>query len=83
MSIKPNGEICGMPRKYGPGVSQGAGLADGHVASGSAEHINSTYGWADINFTTGVTIIRQWPAFLKGVYGGATFFSLPKTEITR
>ncbi|MBR4674687.1 MAG: DUF1559 domain-containing protein [Victivallales bacterium] len=58
-------------------------LADGHVVSGSAENINSTYGWADINFTSGLTIIRRWPAFLQGVYGGATFFSLPKTEITR
>ena len=53
-------------------------LADGHVASGTSTNINTSYGWANINFTTGVTYIRKWPTYLEGQYAAATFKTLPK-----
>ena len=48
-------------------------LADGHSASGKSEEINSLYGWAEINFSTGVTRILRWPTYLEGSYGNTVF----------
>ena len=56
-------------------------LADAHVASGTMGEINGSFGYPEINKTTGVTKIYRWPSFIEGPYDNVTFKLLEKTLV--